>query len=100
MKEAVDKIAAASAQAGVAKQFAGRFDDVPHQFTRAMQDEAFAWLDQHLAHQPHRPSLRHRPTLPPTADSTKGAWSNSEVFPGLKCSEPDSPSGPPVARNR
>jgi hypothetical protein len=40
------------AQAGVAKQFAGRFYDVPHRFTRAMQDEAFAWLDQHLAHQP------------------------------------------------
>jgi dienelactone hydrolase len=52
MKEAVDKIAAVYAQAGVAKQFAGRFHDVPHQFTRAMQDEAFAWLDQHLAHQP------------------------------------------------
>jgi dienelactone hydrolase len=52
MKEAVDKIAAAYARAGVEKQFAGRFYDVPHQFTRGMQDEAFAWLDRHLAHQP------------------------------------------------
>jgi hypothetical protein len=24
------------------------FYDVPHRFTRAMQDEAFAWLDRHL----------------------------------------------------
>jgi dienelactone hydrolase len=52
MKEAVEKIAAVYAQAGAAKQFVGRFHDVPHQFTRSMQEEAFAWLDQHLAHQP------------------------------------------------
>jgi dienelactone hydrolase len=48
MKEAVEKIAAAYRKAGASKQFAGRFHDVPHQFTRAMQDEAFVWLDEHL----------------------------------------------------
>lgn len=52
MKEAVNKIAAVYTQARAANQFAGRFHDVPHQFTRAMQDEAFAWLDQHLGHVP------------------------------------------------
>jgi dienelactone hydrolase len=48
MKEAVEKIAAAYRKAGADKQFAGRFHDVPHRFTRAMQDEAFDWLDRHL----------------------------------------------------
>ncbi len=41
-------IAAAYRAAGCAGQFAGRFYDEPHRFTRAMQDEAFAWLDAHL----------------------------------------------------
>ena len=48
MKESVEKIAAVYKKAGAGKQFAGRFHDVPHQFTRKMQDEAFAWLDEHL----------------------------------------------------
>ena len=50
MKEAVDKIAAVYKKAGAEKKFAGRFYDVPHQFTRRMQDDAFAWLDKHLGH--------------------------------------------------
>jgi dienelactone hydrolase len=49
MKEAIDTIAAAFEKAGAAKQFSGRFYDVPHKFTRAMQDDAFAWLDRHLS---------------------------------------------------
>jgi dienelactone hydrolase len=49
MKESVATIAAAFDKAGVAKQFSGRFYDVPHQFTRAMQDDAFAWFDRHLS---------------------------------------------------
>jgi dienelactone hydrolase len=48
MRESVDKIAAAYRKANCADKFAGRFHDVPHKFTRAMQDEAFAWLDRHL----------------------------------------------------
>jgi dienelactone hydrolase len=52
MKESVEKIAAVYRKAGAAKRFAGRFHDVPHQFTRGMQDEAFAWLDEHLGHRP------------------------------------------------
>jgi hypothetical protein len=50
MKEAVETIAAVFEKAGAAKQFSGHFYDVPHRFTRAMQDDAFAWLDQHLSH--------------------------------------------------
>ena len=46
MKESVTKIAAVYEKAGVKEKFAGRFYDAPHQFTRAMQDEAFAWLDR------------------------------------------------------
>jgi dienelactone hydrolase len=48
MKESVAKIAAVYEKAGVKEQFAGRFYDAPHMFTKAMQDEAFAWLDAHL----------------------------------------------------
>lgn len=48
MQESVDKIAAVYAKAGVPNQFSGRFYDAPHQFTRAMQEEAFAWFDRHL----------------------------------------------------
>jgi dienelactone hydrolase len=50
MKEAVETIAAVFEKAGAASRFSGRFYDVPHQFTRAMQDEAFAWLDRHFSH--------------------------------------------------
>jgi hypothetical protein len=35
--------------AGCPEQFAGRFYDEPHRFTRAMQDEAFDWLAARLA---------------------------------------------------
>jgi dienelactone hydrolase len=48
MKESVDKIAAAYKKAGASGQFVGRFYDVPHRFTRAMQDEAFDWFDAQL----------------------------------------------------
>jgi dienelactone hydrolase len=48
MRQAVAKIAAAYAKAGCIDRFSGRFYDVPHRFTRAMQDEAFVWLDRHL----------------------------------------------------
>jgi hypothetical protein len=48
MKESVQKIAAAYVKGGAAEKFSGRFYDVPHQLTKAMQEEAFAWLDRHL----------------------------------------------------
>lgn len=48
MKAAVDKIAAVYDKAGVRDRFLGRFYDVPHLFTRAMQDEAIQWFDRHL----------------------------------------------------
>ena len=31
------------------ERFRGVFHDVPHRFTKRMQEEAFAWLDRHLA---------------------------------------------------
>jgi dienelactone hydrolase len=48
MKDALTNIGAMYEKAGVADRFTGRFYDVPHQFTKAMQDDAFAWLDRHL----------------------------------------------------
>jgi hypothetical protein len=48
MQEAVEKIAAVYEKAGVGDRFSGRFYDAPHRFTIAMQDEAFAWLDEQL----------------------------------------------------
>jgi hypothetical protein len=48
MKEAVDKIAAVYDKAGVRDRFLGRFYDVPHLFTRTMQEEAIQWFDRHL----------------------------------------------------
>jgi len=48
MEEAVARIAAVYKAAGAEKQFEGKFYDEPHRFTRAMQDDAFAWLDRHL----------------------------------------------------
>jgi dienelactone hydrolase len=48
MKGAVEKIAAGYAKAGCSESYSGRFYDVPHRFTRPMQEEAFRWLDQHL----------------------------------------------------
>jgi dienelactone hydrolase len=52
MKEAIEQISAVYEKAGVKEKFAGRTYDAPHQFTRAMQDDTFAWLDQHLDHKP------------------------------------------------
>ncbi len=48
MKESVEKIAAVYKKAGVGERFSGRFYDVPHRFTRAMQEEAFDWFDRQL----------------------------------------------------
>ena len=48
MKESVTKIASVYEKAGIKERFAGRFFDAPHMFTKAMQDEAFDWLDAHL----------------------------------------------------
>lgn len=48
MEEAVERIAATYKAAGVADQFTGRFYDEPHRFTKAMQDDAFAWFEDRL----------------------------------------------------
>jgi dienelactone hydrolase len=48
MEASVAKIAAVYEKAGIKDRFHGRFYDVPHRFDVAMQDEAFAWLDQQL----------------------------------------------------
>jgi dienelactone hydrolase len=48
MQASVERIGAIFDKAGVKERFAGRFYDAPHIFTRGMQDEAFAWLEQRL----------------------------------------------------
>jgi dienelactone hydrolase len=48
MQESLDKIAAIYERAGAKDKFVGRFYDVPHQYTRQMQDDAFAWFDERL----------------------------------------------------
>jgi dienelactone hydrolase len=48
MKESLDAIARVYEKAGVKDRFTGRFYKVPHQFTKTMQDDAFAFLDLHL----------------------------------------------------
>lgn len=48
MEASVEKIAKVYEKAGVKEKFSGRFYDAPHRFDVAMQDEAFAWLDQQL----------------------------------------------------
>jgi hypothetical protein len=50
MKESIEQIFAVYERAGVKEKFVGRIYDEPHQFTRAMQDDAFAWLDRELDH--------------------------------------------------
>jgi hypothetical protein len=49
MKESVETISTLFDRAGVRDRFTGRFYDTPHQFNRAMQDEAFAWFERELA---------------------------------------------------
>ena len=46
--QAMEMTAEVYRAAGSARQFEGRFYDEPHRFTRAMQDDAFTWLDRHL----------------------------------------------------
>jgi hypothetical protein len=48
MRESLERIAALYQAAGCADHFRGTFYDEPHRWSRAMQDEAFAWLDEHL----------------------------------------------------
>jgi dienelactone hydrolase len=48
MQDAVDRVAATYKAAGVAEAFTGTFYDEPHQFTKAMQDDAFAWFEKRL----------------------------------------------------
>jgi hypothetical protein len=48
MRDSLERIADAYAKAGAKDRFTGRFYDVPHTFTRQMQDDAIAWLDGHL----------------------------------------------------
>lgn len=49
MTESLEKIAAVFERAGVKDKFVGRFYDVPHQYSRQMQDDAFAWFDARLS---------------------------------------------------
>ena len=48
MKESVEKIAAVYEKAGMKDRFTARFYDVPHKFTKPMQEEAFDWFDRQL----------------------------------------------------
>jgi dienelactone hydrolase len=48
MKEAVKKIAAVYEKAGARDRFTARSYEVPHQFSRPMQDEALDWFDRQL----------------------------------------------------
>ncbi|MBA4187411.1 MAG: hypothetical protein C0467_05265 [Planctomycetaceae bacterium] len=52
MRESVEKIGAVYEKAGCKDKFTGKFHDVPHRFSLAMQDDAFAFLDDRLGHQP------------------------------------------------
>ncbi len=49
MQDSVTRIAELFRHARVAERFTSRFYDVPHHYTRAMQDDAFAWFDRQLA---------------------------------------------------
>ena len=48
VKDAFAKIGKVYAKAGVPERFQGVFYDGPHEFNRAMQEKAFAWLDRWL----------------------------------------------------
>lgn len=54
MRESVTKIAAGFEKAGCKGKFTGKFYDVPHRFSTQMQDDAFAWFDRELGHEPPR----------------------------------------------
>jgi dienelactone hydrolase len=55
MQGSLEKIGAVYSKADFKERFTGRFYDVPHQFTRPMQDDAFGWFDQQLSHTPRQP---------------------------------------------
>jgi len=48
MRASIERIADGYAKAGAKDRFMGRFYDVPHTFTRVMQDDAIDWFDRHL----------------------------------------------------
>jgi dienelactone hydrolase len=48
MKESVEVIAKVYEKGGAKEQFGGKFYNVPHGFTKEMQDDCFAFLDKHL----------------------------------------------------
>lgn len=48
MQESVEQIGALYRSAGAEGKFTGRFYDVPHIYSRPMQDDAFAWFDRQL----------------------------------------------------
>ena len=48
MEEADQKISRIYAKAGVPAKYQGRFYDLPHVFSREMQEEAFDWMDRWL----------------------------------------------------
>ncbi len=48
MRASIERIADGYAKAGVKDRFTGRVYDVPHTFTRPMQDDAIDWFDRQL----------------------------------------------------
>jgi dienelactone hydrolase len=54
MQTSVQRIAELYKLANCHDQFRSSFYDEPHRWTIAMQEDAFAWLDDKLAHQPSR----------------------------------------------
>ncbi|HYI97577.1 MAG TPA: hypothetical protein VEX68_28825 [Bryobacteraceae bacterium] len=46
MKQSVEKLSSIYGKAGIPDRFRGTFHDVPHSFTPAMQEEAFAWIER------------------------------------------------------
>lgn len=48
MRESLERLAALYDAAGCPERFRGKFYDEPHRWSRVMQDEAFAWLDEQL----------------------------------------------------
>ena len=46
MRGSLEKIVAIFEKAGCKEKFVGRFYDVPHRFTIALQNDAFSWLDR------------------------------------------------------